>query len=81
MNLLAPAAAFFGWATVINVILLLIAVLAITFLRRPIAKIHGKLFGMSEAELAPLYFQYLANFKLLVIIFNLVPYIALKIML
>jgi hypothetical protein len=80
MNSLAIAATFFGWATLINMALLLIAVLAITFLRCPIAKIHSRLFGMSEAELAPLYFQYLANYKLLVIIFNLVPYVALKIM-
>jgi hypothetical protein len=78
MNYLATAAAFFGWATVINFVLLLLAVLAITFLRRPIAKIHGKMFGMSETELAPLYFHYAANYKLLIITFNLVPYIALK---
>ena len=80
MNPLASAAAFFGWATLINIVLLLIVALSITVLRCPIAKIHSKLFGMSEAELTPLYFQYLANYKLLVIIFNLVPYIALKIM-
>lgn len=74
-------AAFFGWATVINLVVLLIAVLAITFLRCLITKIHGKMFGMSETELAPLYFQYLANYKLLIITFNLVPYIALKLIL
>lgn len=78
---LASVAAFFGWATVINFIVLLIAVLAITFLRSQTAKIHGKMFGMSETELAPLYFQYLANYKLLIITFNLVPYIALKLIL
>ena len=78
--MIALAATFFGWATLINMALLLIAVLAIIFLRCPIAKIHNRLFGMSESELSSLYFQYLANYKLLVIIFNFVPYLALKMM-
>jgi hypothetical protein len=81
MNPLASAATFFGWASLINIVVLMFVVLAITLLRCPIAKLHGKLFGISEAELPALYFQYLANYKLLVIIFNIVPYIALKIML
>lgn len=81
MNPLATAATFFGWASLINIVLLMVVVLALLLFRCPMAKLHGKLFGVREAELPALYFQYLANYKLLVIIFNIVPYIALKIML
>lgn len=40
---------------------------------------HGKLFGMDETALSAAYFRYLATFKIVVIVFNVVPWIALQI--
>ncbi len=38
------------------------------------------MFGLDEKDLNRAYFQYLAQFKILIIVFNVTPYIALKLM-
>jgi len=69
-----------GWSTVINMGILLLAFFAVTSLKGIIIPIHNKLLGMGEADLTRAYFQYLANYKIVVLVFNLTPYVALKIM-
>ena len=69
-----------GWAAVINVTFLIVATFLLASLKQFVAGIHSRMFGIPEADLALVYFNYLANYKMLVTIFVLVPYIALKIM-
>ena len=69
---------FLGWSTVINIALLMLTGIAITLLRKPIAKIHTMFSGLEEKELYKSYFNYIAFYKILIIVFNIVPYIALK---
>jgi hypothetical protein len=45
-----------------------------------ITKIHSSLFGLDEKDLGRAYFQYLAQYKIAIIVFNIAPYLALKIM-
>jgi hypothetical protein len=71
---------FLGWCSAINIGVLLVSTLALIALRRPVSNIHSKLFGVSQSDLAPLYMQYLGNYKIAIIILNIVPYLALKIM-
>ena len=71
---------FLGWCSVINIGVLVFTTIALTIMRGPIASIHSKLFGLNQAELPSAYFQYLGNYKIAVFIFNVAPYIALKIM-
>ena len=71
---------FLGWASVINIGVLVFAALAVTLTRGAMISIHGKLFGLGEVDLSRAYFQYMAQYKLGIFIFNLSPYIALKIM-
>ena len=71
---------FLGWCAVINMGLLVLSSVLVIALRRTISGIHRKMFGLDEAAVLQAYFRYLANFKLLVIVFNLVPYIACRIM-
>jgi len=71
---------FLGWCTVVNSALLLLATLAMMMLKGMITGIHARLLDVNESDLGPLYFQYLANYKLAIIVLNLVPYIALRIM-
>lgn len=70
---------FFAWSSVINIVLLIITGLAITLLRAPLSKIHHRFSGVEESELYKSYFNYIAFYKILVIVFNIVPYLALKI--
>ena len=71
---------FLGWCSVVNIGVLVFTTIALTIMRGPIVSIHSKLFGLNQAELPLTYFQYLGNYKIAIFIFNVVPYIALKIM-
>jgi uncharacterized membrane protein len=72
--------AFFGWCSVINLGLLVFTTLVLSVSGNWTAGIHARLFGLNPAELPRMYFQYLANYKIAILVFNLVPYIALKLM-
>ncbi len=76
---LANLTAFFGWCTVINGLMLILATTALVFAGDSVARIHSRMFGMDAGELPKLYFDYLGRLKTLILVFNLVPYFALKI--
>lgn len=69
-----------GWATVVNLVIISLSTLGVIVMRRSITEIHSKLFGLDEKDLGRAYFQYLAQYKIAIIVFNIAPYIALKIM-
>ena len=71
---------FLGWASVTNVGLLILTFLVVTLLRSTILQIHSKMFGLSEEDLVRAYFQYMAQYKIVVLVFFLTPYVALKLM-
>ena len=48
--------------------------------RKPIKKIHSQLAAVAYDRLDELYFSYLGNYKIAIIIFNLAPYVAFKVM-
>ena len=77
---LTSLAEFFGWCTVVNAALLILTCLVVSFARNRIMAIHAKMFGMNESELPSAYLQYLANYKITILVLNLVPYVALKMM-
>jgi hypothetical protein len=49
-------------------------------LRGFICKMHGKMFGINEDKISVILYSYLGVYKIFVITFNIVPYIALAIM-
>lgn len=78
---IAELTTFMGWMSIINIGLLVFSALTILALRNLITKIHSIMFAVNEQNLNKLYLQLLGQYKLLIIMFNIVPYIALKIML
>jgi hypothetical protein len=36
------------------------------------------MFGLGEADLSRAYFQYLAHYKIAILVFNLIPYVAVR---
>jgi len=68
-----------GWSTVLNLGILLVSTAVLGVAGAPIKRIHAKLFDLSEGDLSRAYFQYLAQYKIAVLVFNLVPYLALRI--
>ena len=71
---------FLGWCTVINFGLLIVSSLLLMVLRDWVTKVHSKMFDLDEAWVRQAYFSYLANFKIAIIVLNLVPWIALNLM-
>ncbi len=69
---------FFGWMSVINIGLLLFSTVMIVTLQDRIANFHSKLFHMGHPNLKQAYFRYLAKYKLLTVVFCIVPWLALK---
>ena len=69
-----------GWASILNIGMLLSVSILLVLMRSFITSIHSKMFGIPEKDLAITYFNYLANYKTLSIVLIIAPYIALKIM-
>ena len=69
---------FLGWTTLAHFALLAVIALAMLILRKWMISVHGRMFDMDEATLNQQYFQYLAFYKILVIVFFLVPYLVLR---
>jgi hypothetical protein len=70
---------FLGWCSVINISVLFLSIVVLAVARKPVSVIHSKIFGVSESDLPLTYMQYLGNYKIAIIVLNIVPYIALKI--
>ena len=68
-----------GWCSVINIGLLMFSSILLVSIRGVALRIHGKMFTLDEKYLSQAYFQYLAQYKIAIIVFNVVPYFALRI--
>ena len=71
---------FLGWCSVINITILILSTLMMIIMRDFAVKIHSGLFRVDAEALPITYLQYLGNYKIAIIILNIVPYIALRIM-
>lgn len=80
MNTIELLREFFGWCSIINIGLILFSTIFLIFLREPISRIHSKFFNLKNDDLSHSYFNFLAHYKIFIIVFNIVPYITFKIM-
>jgi hypothetical protein len=80
MNSLDVVTTFFGWTTVINFVLLAVSTISVIAMRESISRMHGKMFGLEPVDLSRAYFQYIAQYKIAIIVLSLTPYVALKLM-
>ena len=71
---------FFGWCALLNAGVLTFSTIMIVLCRSWVARFHGRLFGLDESTLSRIYMQYLAQYKILTLVFFCVPWLALKIM-
>jgi hypothetical protein len=70
---------FFGWCSLINLGIYLFSAFFIIVFKRFIINLHSKTVGVEASELPSLYFKFLGNYKIGILMLNLTPYIALKI--
>ncbi|HNT34240.1 MAG TPA: hypothetical protein PKH07_04505 [bacterium] len=71
---------FFMWCTVVNAGLLALSFLFIALAGEWIYRMHRRWFPMSKENFSMAMYCFLALFKILILVFNLAPYIALLIM-
>ena len=69
-----------GWCTLLNFGVLMFSTMLLVAFRKPITAIHCRMMEMEPKQVSAAYFSFLANYKILIIVFNLVPYLALRIM-
>jgi hypothetical protein len=69
-----------GWASILNIGILLFASIMMVLMRPFITSIHSRMFGIPKNELAMVYFKYLANYKIVSSVLIISPYLSLKIM-
>lgn len=71
--------ALLGWCCVINLMILSFTTLMLVLCQSWICKVHSRLLNIKVESLPELYFKYLANYKVLVMLLNVSPYLSLKI--
>ena len=69
---------FFGWCTLINLGVYLFSALFIIAFKSFTINLHSKIVGVEASELPNMYFKFLGNYKIGILLLNLSPYIALK---
>ena len=65
------------WCSIINMGLLLYSTVMITALHGFICRIHAKMFRISEETASNTLYWYLGIWKIAIILFNIVPWVAL----
>lgn len=70
---------FLFWCSLINMGVLMTSFVMILFMRPFIFKTHGKMFGLNEDFINKALYMYMGFYKVLILMFNLIPFIVLKI--
>lgn len=71
---------FLGWTSVLVLGYLILATVIIVLFKNMIISVHSKLFNIEKSVVELKYFEFLSNFKVVAMIFVILPYLALKIM-
>ena len=70
---------FLFWCLLANIVIYTFTALATVLLRDFMSGMHQKFFGLREETVHKAFYAYLAAYKLLIIVFNFVPWIAIMI--
>ena len=70
---------FLGWCTLINIGIMILWALMFFGARGWIYRFHSRMFPMSEERFNSIHYGAMAYYKLTIFVFNLVPYLALRI--
>lgn len=71
---------FFGWYTVINLVFYVISAVAVLAMRNLVVRHSARWFGVTEDVALRTVYQWIGAYKLGILLFGLVPWLALKLM-
>lgn len=67
-----------GWCTVINIGILLVWALFFVLAHNFMYRMHSRIFKITQQQFDALHYGLIGGMKILLIIFNLVPYLAIE---
>ncbi len=70
---------FFMWCSIINLGASLLVLVVVSIGKNKVYKIHSKLFNVSEEKAAETIYSSMINYKTIIFVFNIIPYIAIQI--
>jgi hypothetical protein len=76
---LAQVTAVFGWMLVINLGVYLLAAAVIVFAGRWAARFEARITGVPVEDWPGIFVDYLSRYKIAIMVFNVAPYVALRI--
>lgn len=68
---------FFEWCLIINAVILLFWYISFVAARETIYRIHSRWFKLTEEKFASIHYRLMAQYKIAIVLLNLVPWIAL----
>ena len=68
-----------GWCSAINLGVLLLWFLVFVFARDVVFRIHPRWFNIAEERFDEIHYTMMGYYKLIVFVFNVIPYLALRI--
>ena len=68
----------FGWMAAIHLVVLIAAALALFVLRDWASRVHARLYGLDPAQVRLVFYVWLGGYKLLWLVFAMIPYLALR---
>ena len=71
--------AVLAWSSLLNLGMLTFAAIIMTVAGDAVKRIHSRFYSLSDTDLDCAYFQYLGNYKIMIFVFNLAPYLAMRI--
>ena len=71
--------ALFGWMLLINIVIYMVAAGVIVFARDWASRFEARVTGVPEEAWPRLFIDYLSRYKIAILVFNLAPYFALRI--
>lgn len=76
---LGVVTAVFGWMLVVNLGVYLLGAAVIVFAGDRAARLEARITGVPEAEWPRIFVDYLSRYKIAILVFNLAPYVALRV--
>jgi hypothetical protein len=67
-----------GWSSIINLGILIYWFLMILFARQWVYRLHGRWFQLTESQLDVIHYAGMGLYKLMILFFNLIPWLLLR---
>ena len=68
----------FGWMTVLNMGFLIFSTIMVVTTKNWASALHARLFDLDQTTVRQTYYTWLGTYKIMILVFALVPYLALR---